>query len=217
MRKLKRKHWMMWQRKLGRLLLFTKGILGKCRVDWQRKLIRFSLLPAGITIFLVISLVVPVSYTPDTSVPFPYIPPPEGEVGYYIASSVEGLTASFRSRYVPPFDEFGNIGLSFILKDVLITDKGLTTREVVFYDQGEEIIILETETYFMSSFIQLFPRNLSEWQELKVGKVVDIVGIYTGVSEEYRTVLVFRNCDFFPRGVAPLPLSGSPAPITGNY
>jgi hypothetical protein len=205
-----------WQVRLRHLLASIKAIPGRYKMMPKKNLIPF-LLPAVVIAFVASSLVVLFGYTPGTAAPFPYVPPPEGDTGYYIGTTTSIIANSFRSHYGTPFDEIGNIGRSFIFKDVLVTVKGLTTREVVAYSQSGEIEVIKTETYFSFGLILLFPKNLDKWQQLKAGDVVDIIGVYNGVSEEYQTVVVFRNCDFFPAGVVPLPLPGGAVITGGGY
>ncbi len=181
---------------------------------WRRKLIRFLLLPIGIIGVPVIMLVVPLSYTLDTSVPFSYVPPPEGDADYYIGTTVKAITSTFIGGYVSPFDAERYNGQSFIFKNVLITTKGLTTRRIETYSQSGELLGWETETYLMSSIVQFVPQDLSKWQELKAGDIVDIICVCAGISKEY-AVVVITNCQFLPAGLAPLPLPGGPAIVAG--
>jgi hypothetical protein len=197
------------------LLLTVKAISDRYMVLSRRNLARL-LLPAVIIAFVAGSLVALFSYSPSIAAPFPYVPPPESDTGYYIGTTTSVIASSFRSHYGTPFDEVGNLGLSFIFKDVLITKKGLTTREVVSYSQNGEIEVIKTETYYSSGLILFYPGDLAKWQQLKAGDVVDVIGVYTGVSEQYQTVIVFRNCDCFPAGVVSLPLPGGVV-ITGGY
>ena len=205
----------MYQVKFKRFLPMLKGISNRYKFMLRQNLVLF-LIPAVVVAFLVTSLVVFFSHTPSTAAPFPYVPPPEGDSGYYVGATVRDITTSFRTHYGTPFDEIGNIGRSFIFKDVLVTIKGLTTRKVVTYSQNGEIEVIKTDIYFPAGLIQFFPRDLAKWQQLKAGDVVDVIGVYTGVSDEYQTVIVFRNCEYFPANTLPLPLPGG-AVITSGY
>jgi hypothetical protein len=136
-------------------LLIVKGIIGKWwttivkyEVMKQRKLIRILLPPIGIIGILIIILVVPLIYTPDTSVTFPYIPPPEGPEGYYIATTVDDLLHAFEADYTTPFDVEAHIGQSFMFWDVSISTRGLKT--------------IRTEGFIMSSNIKFIPQDPSE-------------------------------------------------------
>ena len=165
----------------------------------KRKLIRFLLLPIGIIGVLVIMLVVPLNYTPDTSVPFPYIPPPER---YYIEATPQQLHDEFFSPYRDPFSaEVKYVGKSFIFKNIFI---------------DKEILSRRHEAYVWIDLIQFVPHNPSDLQELKEGDMVDIIGVCAGMSKEYAAVVV-ANCRFLPAGLAPLPLPGGPAPVIGGY
>jgi len=195
----------MQKRKFRRLMLIIKGIIGKCwtiigkcRVVWQRKLIRFLLIAIGIIGILVLSLIGLFSYTPDTSVPFPYIPPPEGL--YYIEATPLGLHDALFSHYLDPLvAQVFYVGESFIFKNVRL---GGIER-------------WRTETYITTGDVQFWALFPSDLKELKVGDVVDIIGICGGISKEYPAVIVVTNCLFLPAGVAPLPLPGGPVVIGG--
>ena len=187
---------------------------------WQRKLRRFLLLPIGIIGVPVIMLVVPLNYTPDTSVPFPYVPPPTK--GSYIGIPT---TYIFHSNLLGPSDYSFvyevdpdiYIGESLIFKDVLITPGLIVTRKIQTYIPGEGLAAWETETFLMAGNLQFVPQDPSDLRELKVGDVVDITGFCSFRSKEWPNVIVFKNCQFMPAGVAPLPLPGGLVPISFTY
>ena len=181
---------------------------------WRRKLIRFLLLPIGIIGVPVIMLVVPLSYTLDTSVPFSYVPPPEGDADYYIGTTVKAITSTFIGGYVSPFDAERYNGQSFIFKNIEIAHSEIVTREIQLYILGKGLADTETETFLMSGNVQFVPQDLSKWQELKAGDIVDIICVCAGISKEY-AVVVITNCQFLPAGLAPLPLPGGPAIVAG--
>ena len=169
----------------------------------KRKLIRFLLLPIGVIGVLVISLVVLFSYTPDTSVPFPYIPPPEE--GYCIEATTDQLTEFITAGYgaLNPNDFKGE---TFIFKNVVMKERGLG------------------DTYLMVSVIRFYPQDPADLKEFKEGDVVDIIGVCAGTLETewllgagFPYTMVMKNCQFLPAGVAPLPLPGGPAIVINGY
>ncbi len=203
----------MWQRKFRRFLQIIAGIISKlwtilrtiikkCRVIQQPKFRRPLLISSGIMGIigvLVIMMVVPLSYTPNTAA-FPYIPPPEGN--YYIQTTPQDLYNAFTSRYLDPLAAQATyVGESFIFKNILI---------------DEDILSRRHETYVFIDLFKLVPQNPSDLQELKEGERVDIIGVCMGLSKEYLGIEL-TNCLFLPAGVAPLPLPGGLAPITGGY
>jgi hypothetical protein len=150
----------------------------------------------GIIGVLVISLVVLFSHTPDTSVPFPYVPPPEGPEGYYLEATTDQLTSALTRDYYA-LDPVRYKGESFIFKNVVIKERRLV------------------DTYLIVGLIQFQTQDPSDLKEFKEGYVVDIIGVCGGALEEGSPVIVFRNCQLLPAGVAPLPLPGGPAIVDG--
>ena len=192
----------------------------------KQKLIFYLLLPIGIIGVPVISLVIPLIYTPDTSVSFPYIPPPPN--GYYIETSNRELTYTpLTSSYLDTWTDINDQlidtiaethkGESFIFKNISITDHKVVTRQIQPYILGEGLASPETETFLMSGNVQFVPQDPSQLKELKAGDVVDIIGVLDSMSEEWPGVLVMKNCQFLPAGIAPLPLPGGPAVVSGGY
>ena len=182
--------------KLKRFLLMPIGIIG---VMQRRRLIRFVLLSIGIIGVLVISLVVLFSYTPNTSVPFPYIPPPEGVEGYYFEITPSDLAFCFLSHNLSqPRAEWLWKGENFIFKNVVIREWRLA----------------KSDTYLRASDVRFFPQNPSDLKDIRVGDVIDIIGVCDGVPEGSLFVVI-RNCQFLPAGLVPLPLPGGPAIIVG--
>jgi hypothetical protein len=165
---------------------------------WQRKLIRFLLLPIGIIGTLVIVIIVPLNYTPDTSVPLPYIPPPEGHEGYYIETTIDQLTSAITSY--GPWEPDTYKGKSFIFKNVNL---------------NKYLMSGMTETYLIFSLVQFVAQNPSDLKELKVNDVVDIIGVCDGALAEHPDVIVIKNCYFLSPGLASLPLPGGPVFIIG--
>jgi hypothetical protein len=181
------------------------------------KLNRFLLPPMGIACSLAIMIVVPLNYSPDITVPFPYIPPPLN--GYYLGMTVEDasnlLTAGYSQTL--PVGVGGITGESIIFKNILLTAEKLQTKRVEVYAHGKELVSTEVQTYIMASSVQFFPRDPSALEKLRVGDVVDIIGVCAGMSEEWPSVIVIRDCQILPAGLAPLPLPGGPAFVGGGY
>lgn len=174
----------MWQQKLRRPLLISSGIM-------------------GIIAILALSLVGLFNYTPDTSVPFPYIPPldmpPEG---YYIEATIQHISDQFYLSYHDvELESARYIGKSFIFNNILIDDLILKAR---------------TETYIFISHVQFVPQYPSELENLKEGDVVDIVGVCMGVSEATAYVWV-TDCRFLPAGLVQLLVPGGTTPMPGGY
>jgi hypothetical protein len=63
--------------------------------------------------------------------------------------------------------------------------------------------------------VQFWAPHPLDLKELKEGDRVDIIGVCAGKAEEFPPVLVMINCLFLPAGLAPLPLPGGPAFISG--
>lgn len=161
------------------------------------KRIRLLLLPIGIIGVLVITPVVPLIYTPDTSAPFPYIRPPEGPQGYYLEATPEAIASNFATWYQTTADYGEYAGLSFICRNIKL--------EEWFW---------KTESYIYVKGIRCEAEYPSELRELKEGDVIDIIGIYVCPQKEGGATLT--NCRFLPPGTVPL-LPGGPAPVASKY
>ena len=192
------------QIRFKRLMSMIKGALDRCnhlvanyKIISGQGLIRL-LLSIGIITFLIISLVFVFNSAPDTVAAFPYIPPPEGDAGYYIEATTDKLTLALMAAYsvITP-DTYK--GKDFIFKDVLIKESRLR------------------DTYLMISVVLFQPQDPSDLNELKAGDMVDIIGVCDGALEEGSTIVVVKNCRFLPAGVVNLPLPGGPALISGGY
>lgn len=201
---------MMQKRNLRYIVLISKGILakwwaiiGKSRVVWQWKPFRLLPLPIGIIGLLVIMVVVPLTFTPNTSAAFPYIPPPEGSEGYYIQVDALSLSISFLGAYGGVEPNPVALGKSVIFKNVKIEEFML------------ELKLAGNEPYLYESDVIFYPKDTQDLKKLKVGDKVDIIGVCEGLSEEYKTITIVSNCQFLPAGLVPLPLPGGPAPISG--
>ena len=198
---------------------FQPTIVAKAGVElgmmmWQRKYMRLLLMPAGITGFLVISLVSLLSYIPNTSVPFPYVEPPFK--GYHMEITTMQLITAFLSQY------------TYLSVPESLTGESLIFKNVKFKEWPE---LWKTETYITDGFIAFFALNPQELENLKKNDVVDIVGVVVGVNqevfhqegilagvkgwEEYPLYIIVKDCQFLPAGVAPLPLPGGPVVVIG--
>ncbi len=219
----------MWRPEFRRLPQIVAGIISKSGTIIRRATKKFTVVQQprfrrpllissgimGITAIIALGFIGLFNYMPDTSVPFPYVPPPEGDMGGYMVSTVNDLTTAFQAHYTTPFVPEDFVGQSFMIKDVIIPARGLTTKWVEFYGQGGELLGSGTMTYLIAGLIEFIPENPSRWQKLKADDVVDIIGVCAGTLQGYNNIIVFRNCRFLPAGVAPLPLPGGPAPVTG--
>ena len=173
---------------------------------------RFLLIAVSIVCVLVISLAGVFSYTPDTSAPFPYIPPPEGPDCVYIATTTDAFLLSIVGSYEYPMTPYETYrGKSFIFKAVQVPKDTLQAEKNETYAQGR------AESFLQIGYFRFVPQDSRELMKLKVGEVVDIIGVCDGLAEGFTTIFVFNNCRFLPAGVAPLPLPGGPALISGGY
>ena len=171
----------------------------------KRKLVRYLLMPVGIISVLVLSLVGLFSYMPDTSVPFPYIPPSGGNAGDYLQTTPEALSVLLMGGY-------NNVPSALVYKEESFIFKNIEIEEwMLEWKLGKE------KTYLYHSNVMFFPKDPSGLKKLKVGDKVDIIGVCVGISEEWPSMTVMLNCQFLPAGLVPLPLPGGPAPITGGY
>ena len=187
----------MWQQQGKNFSVFLTGIKNKLTTIRQPKLIRSLMLTIG-TLGILIIIILPLSYKPDTSAPFPFIAPPPN--GYHIETSPNEIQTAFFSNYVDPKTAEMLIGESLIFKNVSFT---------------ESLVSMKTETSITMGFVQFVAQNPSDLRKLKAGDKVDIIGICTGRSEELSLMVVIEECQFLPKGLAPLPLPGGPAVIIG--
>lgn len=198
----------MRQRKCKRFPIISTSSIGKLQIIMRKsrvllpqKFVRF-LLPAGIMGFLAVAVVVPLSYAPDTSVPFPYIPPPT-EGGYYVELTPWALDQAYYADYSSP-ESAQTIfaGKSVIFKNIKIT---------------ESLLSHDTHDTYITISRLLFAASVpSDLKHLKEGDFVDIVGVVQGPLEGYSPYIGLSDCLFLPAGLVPLPLPGAPA-LVGGY
>ncbi len=203
----------MWRPEFRRLPQIVAGIISRSGTIIWRATKKFTVVQQprfrrpllissgimGITAIIALGFIGLFNYTPDISVPFPYVPPP-GSNYYYIEATTDQLLDAFFSVYADPATVAREyIGQGFIFKGILV-DKALLNRL--------------HKTYFIVGQIQFVFQYPSELQKLKEGDTIDIIGVCMGPSPEYSLVVV-SNCRFLLTGVAPLPLPGGPAPVVG--
>ncbi len=204
----------MWRPEFRRLPQIAAGIISRSGTIIRRATKKFAVVQQprfrrpllissgimGITAIIALGFIGLFNYTPDTSVPFPYVPPPGSR--YYIEATTDQLYNEFTSHYIDPVTAATRFtGKNFIFKNILIS-KGILARR--------------HETYISIGMAQFVPQYPSDLQKLKEGDTIDIIGVCMGLSTEYSLVLV-SNCVFLPAGVVPLPLPGGMAPVIGGY
>lgn len=167
-------------------------------IRWQ-KLVGFLSITAIVICAIVLSLSRVFNFTPDMSVPFPYIAPAEGLTGDYIMTTVYDMEMAVKGHYGPMFDPDSNMGRSFVFKDVSVTAAGLGTSE--------------TEPSLAAGYMMFLPQKISDLKALKVGDKVDVLGIFAGQSTKWASLTVFTNCVFLPAKVSPFPLPGGQSMI----
>lgn len=94
--------------------------------------------------------------------------------------------------WFPTVDEILT-GRAIIMKNIEMTEEMLGTRGKSFFKVTHNVIVK--------------PQAISQMEELKVGDVVDILGISTGISAETSAVILER-CFIEPSGRLNLPLEG---------
>jgi hypothetical protein len=130
----------------------------------------------------------------------PYIPP-----SYYNCSVTTPATLchAYYGRYnniATAEEEFNN--QVFVFKDLTITDT--------------ELKYATNDYLWLEGIIQCYFLTKGSASNLKIGEKVDVVGINTGQSKDYKNLLVFTGCIFLPAGSAQLPAGGNSAlTITG--
>lgn len=139
--------------------------------------------------------------SPRGEAPFPFVTPPEGVD--YIEVDPYDLGTAYLTRYGGGVGVADNLykGKSFIFKDILVTEQMLE------YSDGSSIYIYYTHC---------IAQNPSDIQKLHVGDRIDVLGYNAGWSYEHMQI-EFTGCQFFPAGVVPIPLPGSPGPIVIGY
>lgn len=122
----------------------------------------------------------------------PYIPPS------YL-SCTEVLPNDLLDAYNNPHLDFGQAEALyndrvFIFKRIQVTENMLKWRAAGYVWAGNTI--------------QCFPLTQNELDHLKVGDVVDIVGVSMGLHKQFMG-LVFQGCVFLPSGLVQLPIEGT--------
>ena len=80
---------------------------------------------------------------------------------------------------------------AYVFKQIIVTENMLKWRP--------------TGYVWVENSIQCYPLNKNQLDPLKVGDVVDIVGISMGLHDQFRG-LVFYGCVYFPSGIVQLPV-----------
>ena len=122
----------------------------------------------------------------------PYIPPSH-------LSCTEVLPTDLLDAYLNPHLDFGQAealynGRVFVFKRIQVTENMLKWRAAGYVWAGNTI--------------QCFPLNQDQLDRLKVGDVVDIVGVSMGLHKQFMG-LVFQGCVFLPSGLVQLPIEGT--------
>jgi hypothetical protein len=84
-------------------------------------------------------------------------------------------------------------GRAIIMKNIEITEEMLRTRDKSFFKVAHNVMVK--------------PRNISQMEELEAGDVVDILGLCTGISDEWSAVTLER-CFIETSGRLNLPIEG---------
>ena len=214
---------MLWQRFSG-LLIRAKGTVNEhvravnCGLVHRLRFIPLLIAIISIVSILIITVILPFSYKPNTSAPFPYFEAPPN--GYYIGTTVDDFISDWQlnlyGRYAPRIaaTEINTAekyqGQTTILKDTIIPPGAVVERKIQPYIPGEGLAEWETERFLLIKNIQFIPRDPSDLEKLKFGEVVDIIGIMGGMSKEWEIIIVVKDCQFLPAGLVPLPLPGGP-------
>jgi hypothetical protein len=191
----------------GRLIK-ENGAARRTRTYWlraHRRLVCISILIFVVTFVPLVSLAGLLNYRPDTSVPFPFISPPQGPETACLVTTVEAIAKSFVTSYVTPFkaESFKGQGFMFQMVSISANCEGSSKTDGSLY----------------VNIAQFVARNPSDITKLKAGDSLDVC---TGVSKESLAMIVFTltilQLDLFcAHRHNPVSLAWSPGISIGGY